>query len=113
MYCLGMNAALLLTEAYDQALRDHDVLIMPTLPTTAKPLPKEGTSIKGVTSPFDIKIKLDLPCLWRYESGETIYTLHALGRFSVYAECVYLFDESSANSEQFFGVKQLLTSYLF
>ncbi|KAL5005372.1 hypothetical protein ScPMuIL_018828 [Solemya velum] len=62
-YAKGMNAALLLSEAYDEALKEYDVLVMPTIPIKPKPLPKKGTSIQGLlqhasgmssnTSPFN------------------------------------------------------------
>jgi amidase len=43
-YAMARNLALDLTAAYDDALRRADVLVMPTLPLVAKPIPPAGAS---------------------------------------------------------------------
>jgi amidase len=43
-YAMARNLALELTAAYDAALTDHDVLVMPTLPIVASVLPAAGAS---------------------------------------------------------------------
>jgi amidase len=43
-YAKGQNLARLLTQAYDVALQDCDVLVMPTLPMKATVLPAPGAS---------------------------------------------------------------------
>ncbi|HEU5419805.1 MAG TPA: amidase [Streptosporangiaceae bacterium] len=43
-YAMARNLALELTAAYDAALADHDVLVLPTLPITASVLPAAGAS---------------------------------------------------------------------
>lgn len=45
-YSKGMNASLVLAEAYDKALEEFDVFIMPTLPFRSKELPLEGSTAK-------------------------------------------------------------------
>ncbi|XP_033746014.1 amidase-like [Pecten maximus] len=62
-YAKAQNLTRLLTQAYDHALRTYDVLIMPTLPSTAMALPTTETSISEIlhltfamiknTAPFD------------------------------------------------------------
>ena len=52
-----------LTQAYDDAFKDFDLLLMPTLPITATKLPAPGASIEEIvgrslemlanTAPFD------------------------------------------------------------
>lgn len=44
-YGLAQNLVPVLTAAYDSALRAVDILLMPTAPTTAPPLPPEGASV--------------------------------------------------------------------
>lgn len=46
-YAKAQNLTQSLTQAYDQALQQFDVLIMPTLPSKAFPLPTAKDSIKG------------------------------------------------------------------
>jgi amidase len=43
-YAKAQNLARELTAAYDAALREHDLLVMPTTPITARPLPRTGCS---------------------------------------------------------------------
>lgn len=62
-YAKAQNLTRLLTQAYDQALRSYDVLIMPTLPSTAMALPTTDMSLSEIihltfgmiknTAPFD------------------------------------------------------------
>ncbi|XP_060081361.1 amidase-like [Ylistrum balloti] len=62
-YAKAQNLTRLLTQAYDQALRKFDVLVMPTLPFTASVLPTSETSLSETirltfgmiknTAPFD------------------------------------------------------------
>ena len=40
-YAMAQNLAFELRQAYDDALADHDVLVMPTLPLTAAPIPRQ------------------------------------------------------------------------
>ena len=63
-YAMARNLAYELRAAYDAALEDHDVLVMPTLPITATPLvettaPREeylGRALEMIvnTAPFDV-----------------------------------------------------------
>jgi amidase len=63
-YAMAQNLAFEVTAAYDAALADHDVLVMPTLPYTARPIPADdadlGTyldtalSMIANTAPFDV-----------------------------------------------------------
>jgi amidase len=63
-YAKGQNLGRQLTKAYDQALNDFDLLLMPTLPITAKPIPKPDASTEEIiqrafemlpnTCPFDV-----------------------------------------------------------
>ena len=66
MYGKAQNLAIKLRKAYDAKLEEYDVLLMPTLPITAKPIPDEVTKTDdldlymqrafemwGNTSPFD------------------------------------------------------------
>ncbi len=63
-YAMARNVALELTAAYDAALADTDVLVMPTLPMTAFGLPAQDASLDEVlavtaglmpnTCPFDV-----------------------------------------------------------
>ena len=46
-YGRGQNLARLLRKAYDDALKDYDVLIMPTLPFVAQKLPGMKLSFEG------------------------------------------------------------------
>jgi amidase len=62
-YAKAQNLSRQLTAAYDAAFADYDLLLMPTLPLTATPLPKPGASVEEVvtrafemlpnTCPFD------------------------------------------------------------
>ncbi|TNM41909.1 amidase [Nocardioides albidus] len=63
-YAMARNLERQLTAAYDEALRHHDVLVMPTTPMRATPLPEpdagvlevlaRGTEMLTNTAPFDI-----------------------------------------------------------
>jgi amidase len=63
-YAMARNLAYELRAAYDAALADYDVLVMPTLPMTASPLVEEGAPLEeyimralemiGNTAPFDV-----------------------------------------------------------
>jgi amidase len=63
-YAMGRNLALRLRAAYTDALSRYDVLVMPTVPLRATPLPAEGAGRQevfdralehlGNTAPFDI-----------------------------------------------------------
>ncbi|MEK6418284.1 MAG: amidase [Burkholderia gladioli] len=73
-YGNGINAGRVLRRKYDDLLKDVDLLLMPTTPMTATPLPDESTSIETElktshpmalnTSPFDFTHHpaLTLPC---------------------------------------------------
>ncbi|QSN64302.1 amidase [Caballeronia sp. M1242] len=62
-YAKSQNLSRQLTAAYDAAFADYDLLLMPTLPLVATPLPKPGASVEEVitrafemlpnTCPFD------------------------------------------------------------
>ena len=62
-YAKAQNLTRQLTQAYDDALKDFDLLLMPTLPITATKLPAPGASIEEIvgralemianTAPFD------------------------------------------------------------
>jgi amidase len=63
-YAMARNLAYELRAAYDAALADHDVLVMPTLPMTATPIVDEDAPLDeylaralemiGNTAPFDV-----------------------------------------------------------
>ncbi|MGH9001288.1 MAG: amidase [Acidimicrobiia bacterium] len=63
-YAMARNLAYELRAAYDGALADHDVLVMPTLPMTATPIVDDGAPLEeylaralemiGNTAPFDV-----------------------------------------------------------
>jgi amidase len=63
-YAMARNLAYELRAAYDAALADHDVLVMPTLPMTATPIVDETVPLEeylaralemiGNTAPFDV-----------------------------------------------------------
>ncbi|MGH3764565.1 MAG: amidase [Pseudonocardiaceae bacterium] len=73
-YGKAINGIRRLRAAYDTALRDVDVLLMPTTPQKAQPLPAEGASIAqwcaratdmfGNTAPFNVTHHpaLSIPC---------------------------------------------------
>ena len=73
-YAKSQNLARQLKAAYDATLNDFDVLLMPTLPMTATPLPKPGAPIEEVvarafemlpnTCPFDVTghPAMSIPC---------------------------------------------------
>lgn len=73
-YAKAQNLARQLTQAYDQVLADFDLLLMPTVPLTATPLPKAGASTEEVvgrawemlnnTCPFNVTghPAMSLPC---------------------------------------------------
>lgn len=73
-YAKSQNLARQLQAAYDSALSDYDLLLMPTLPMTATPLPKPGAPVEEVvarafemlpnTCPFDITghPAISVPC---------------------------------------------------
>ncbi|MFL9925761.1 amidase [Herbaspirillum lusitanum] len=73
-YAKAQNLARQLRAAYDSVLADYDVLLMPTLPMKATPLPPADASLKLVfqrawemmanTSPFDVTghPALQVPC---------------------------------------------------
>ena len=54
LYSKAQNLVLELSRAYDEVLKKVDVLIMPTCPTKAKLLPRDGISIKGEASKFSV-----------------------------------------------------------
>jgi amidase len=74
LYAKARNLAFSLGEAYDQALRQHDVLILPTLPMKATPLPASGAGLGerisralqmgSNTSPFNVTghPAISIPC---------------------------------------------------
>lgn len=47
-YAKAQNLSRQLTAAYDAAFADCDLLLMPTLPLTATPLPKPGASVEEI-----------------------------------------------------------------
>jgi amidase len=63
-YAMARNLAYELRQAYDDALADHDVLVMPTLPLTATTIPAadaprdeylaRALEMIGNTAPFDV-----------------------------------------------------------
>jgi amidase len=73
-YGKALNISRRLTAAYDKALEDYDLLLMPTTPMKATPLPAPGASREEVigrafemitnTAPFDITHHpaMSLPC---------------------------------------------------
>lgn len=73
-YAIGQNAAPRLREAYDDALAEADVLLMPTLPMTATKIPAEDAPVEeqlaralemiANTAPFDVSghPAISLPC---------------------------------------------------
>ncbi|MDH4392413.1 MAG: amidase [Aquabacterium sp.] len=73
-YAKSQNLARQLQAAYDAALSDYDLLLMPTLPMTATPLPKPGAPVEEVvarafemlpnTCPFDVTghPAISVPC---------------------------------------------------
>ena len=73
-YGKAMNLTRQLVEAYDAVLKDHDVLLMPTMPMKSTPLPpsdaprelyvQRALEMIGNTSPFDITHHpaMTLPC---------------------------------------------------
>ena len=73
-YAKAQNLVRRLRAAYDAVLRDHDLLLMPTLPMVATPLPEENAPIGEIlarafemlpnTSPFDCTHHpaMSLPC---------------------------------------------------
>ncbi|KHN50123.1 amidase [Pectobacterium fontis] len=73
-YAKAQNLARLARAGYDQALQDVDLLVMPTLPITAQPLPQQGCSVTeyisrafemiGNTAPLDITghPAMSVPC---------------------------------------------------
>ncbi|MDH3691051.1 MAG: amidase [Gammaproteobacteria bacterium] len=63
-YAKAQNLARQLSAAYDATLKDYDLLLMPTLPVTATPIPEENAPIPEIlqrafemlpnTAPFDV-----------------------------------------------------------
>ena len=51
-YSKARNLVLELERFYDDAFKDVDVLLMPTCPVKARPLPPKGLSLKGMLSTF-------------------------------------------------------------
>lgn len=49
-YAKAQNLSRQLTAAYDAALAEYDLLLMPTLPLTATPLPNPGASVEEVVT---------------------------------------------------------------
>ncbi|MBY0437744.1 MAG: amidase [Burkholderiales bacterium] len=49
-YAKAQNLTRQLTKAYDDAFRDFDLLLMPTLPITATPIPKPGASVEEIVA---------------------------------------------------------------
>ena len=73
-YAKAQNLSRKLRDAYDEAFKKFDLLVMPTLPLTATPLPKPGAPIQEVVSrafemlpntcPFDVTghPAMSVPC---------------------------------------------------
>jgi amidase len=73
-YAKSQNLARQLTAAYDATFAQYDLLLMPTLPMTATPLPKPGAPVEEIvarafemlpnTCPFDVTghPAMSLPC---------------------------------------------------
>jgi len=73
-YAKAQNLARSMTAAYERALRDHDLIVMPTTPMKATPIPAPGCSreeylttalnMAGNTAPFDISghPAMNVPC---------------------------------------------------
>jgi amidase len=73
-YVKAMNLVRRLRDAYDRALAEHDLLLMPTVPVKSRPLPAAGSSPEAVidlafenidnTCPFNLTHHpaLTLPC---------------------------------------------------
>jgi amidase len=73
-YAKAQNLSRQLAQAYDSALSDYDLLLMPTLPLTATPLPAPGASVEEIiqrafemlpnTCPFDVTghPAMSVPC---------------------------------------------------
>ncbi len=49
-YAKGQNMVVMLTRAYDEALKTYDVLVMPTLPYKAPKLPAQDATLWGMCS---------------------------------------------------------------
>ena len=49
-YAKSQNLIILLKRAYDKALDKYDVLVMPTLPSTAPKLPEKSMPLSGIYS---------------------------------------------------------------
>ena len=74
LYAKALDLRHKLVAAYDNALTDHDLLLMPTMPMKAQPLPEAGASLGeslvrtsemfGNTCPFDISYHpaISIPC---------------------------------------------------
>lgn len=62
-YAKAQNLVPALRQAYDTALKDVDVLVMPTMFRTADPLPTKDSSVKG-TSAFSKSILLYDRCFF-------------------------------------------------
>jgi amidase len=73
-YAKAQNLARQLRAAYDAVLEDHDLLLMPTLPLTATPIPGHNAPIPEIlqrafemlpnTTPFDVTghPAMSVPC---------------------------------------------------
>jgi len=73
-YAKAQNLSRQLSAAYDAALAEYDLLLMPTLPITATPIPKPGAPVEEVvnrafevlpnTCPFDVTghPSMSIPC---------------------------------------------------
>jgi amidase len=73
-YAKAQNQSRRLRDAYDAALGKYDLLVMPTLPLTATPLPKKGSPVQEIVSrafemlpntcPFDVTghPAMSVPC---------------------------------------------------
>ena len=73
-YAKAQNLSRQLSAAYDAALAEYDLLLMPTLPITATPIPKAGAPVEEVvnrafevlpnTCPFDVTghPSMSIPC---------------------------------------------------
>jgi amidase len=69
-----VNLSRRLRAAYDAALADHDLLLMPTTPMTSRPMPEPGVTLAeyaataldtlGNTAPFDVTHhpSISIPC---------------------------------------------------
>ena len=57
-YGRGQNLGRLLCKAYDNVLKDYDVLILPTIPFVAQKLPSEKLSFQGECKVYHNRAKM-------------------------------------------------------